>query len=156
MLTGDRPEVAHALGKQLGVDQVFAEALPQHKLDVVRKEGAQGRTVIVVGDGINDALALAAGNVGIALGARGADVAIQNADLALMTNDLDRIVNAIRLSRRARRIIRQNVLIAVGSSIAMLALGSLGLITALAGALLHNIGTVLVLVNSARVLRAQT
>lgn len=154
-MTGDRQPVASVIADQLQLDGVVAEALPEQKLNVVQAESLSGRRVLVVGDGVNDALALAAGSVGIALGARGADLAIQSADIALLTNDLHRVVDAIRLSRQTNRTIRQNVLIATLTSGVMLALGSLGWMNALPGAVLHNIGTVLVLLNSARMLRAQ-
>ena len=154
LLTGDRAAVATDMADRLGFDHVISEALPQTKLEVVRAECAEGRKVIVIGDGINDALALAAGSIGIALGARGADIAIQSADIALMANDLGRVVTAIRLSRCTRQIIQQNVLLAAVTAGVMLALGSFGLLPPLIGAILHNAGTVLVLINSARVLRA--
>ena len=95
------------------MDRVVSEAMPQEKLQVVREECQRGHHVIVVGDGINDALALAAGNVGIAMGARGSDIAIQSADIALMTNDLKKIPLAIRLSRKTQRLITQNIVVAV-------------------------------------------
>lgn len=154
LLTGDRQSVATVIANQLQLDRIVAEALPEQKLEIVREESQSGHRVLVVGDGVNDALALAAGSVGIALGARGADLAIQSADIALLTNDLHRVVDAIRLSRQTNRTIRQNVLIATLTSGVMLAMGSLGWMNALPGAILHNIGTVLVLINSARMLRA--
>jgi Cd2+/Zn2+-exporting ATPase len=131
-------------------------ALPQEKLHVVREECQRGHHVIVIGDGINDALALAAGNVGIAMGARGSDIAIQSADIALMTNDLRKIPLAVRLSRKTQRVMTQNIVVAVVTSVVMLVLGSMGVFSAVMGAILHNVATAVVLGNIARLLRAET
>ncbi|MFO0978773.1 MAG: cation-translocating P-type ATPase [Planctomycetaceae bacterium] len=153
MLTGDRREAALPVARSLKLDCVVSESLPQQKLEHVRTETEAGHKVIVVGDGINDALALAAGDVGIAMGARGSDIAIQSSDIALMTNDLGRIAQAISLSRTTRAIITQNIVIATVSSAAMLLFGTLGAFTAVTGAILHNAGTAAVIANSARLLR---
>jgi Cd2+/Zn2+-exporting ATPase len=153
MLTGDRTSSAMPVAVMLTMDRVVSEALPQEKLSVVHEEHQRGQRVIVVGDGINDALALSAGDIGIAMGARGSDIAIQSADIALMTNDLRKIPLAIRLSRRTQQVIHQNIAVAVTTSVVMLALGSLGVFSAITGAILHNIGTAIVLANSTRLLR---
>ena len=154
MLTGDRTSSAMPVADILAMDRVVSEALPQEKLSVVHEEHQRGQRVIVVGDGINDALALSAGDIGIAMGARGSDIAIQSADIALMTNDLRKIPLAIRLSRRTQQVIHQNIAVAVTTSVVMLALGSLGVFSAITGAILHNIGTAIVLANSTRLLRS--
>lgn len=154
LITGDQQPSAAAVAGALGMDAVFADVLPQDKLTLVQTERQNRRTTIVVGDGINDALALAGGDVGIAMGGRGADIAIQSADVVLMSNDLNKIADAIRLAIRTRRIIGQNIAIALTGSIAMLTLSSVGAVNAVAGAFLHNIGTILVLVNAARLLPA--
>jgi len=155
LVTGDRAASAHPVAERLSVDACVTDALPQDKLAAVRRERDAGRCVVVVGDGVNDALALAAGSVGIAMGARGSDIAIQSADIALMANDLTRIVFAIRLARRTRAVIAQNIGIALSSSAVMFGLGTLGLISPLGGAVLHNLGTALVLLNSSRVLKVK-
>jgi len=153
LLTGDRAASARPVAEQLEVECVISDALPEGKLAAVQEERSAGRNVIVVGDGVNDALALAAGHVGIAMGARGSDIAIQSADIALMTNDLGRVSVALRLARKARRMIAQNVGVALCASGVMFGLGSAGWLTPLSGAVLHNVGTLIVLLNSARVLR---
>jgi len=153
MLTGDRREVAESMARELGVGKVYSELLPEEKLDAVRKEKEDNRTVMVVGDGINDALALAAADVGVAMGAMGCDVAIKSADLALMHNDLRHLATAIRLSRETRRTINLNIFVGAGFSVLMLALAASGIIQPLAGALLHNVGAVFVVFNSARILK---
>ncbi len=153
LLTGDRPEAAEVVAAAVGCDFLQASMLPEEKLRAVQAECDRGRRVVVVGDGINDALALAAGNVGIALGARGSEIAIQSADVALMNNDLRRVAEAIRLARASRRVIVQNLAIALASTSLMLVLSAVGTLNPIWGALLHNLGTIGVLFNSARLLR---
>ena len=153
MLTGDRKEVAESMARELDLGKVYSGLLPEEKLDAVRRERENNRTVMVVGDGVNDALALAAADVGVAMGAMGCDVAIKSADLALMHNDLRHLATAIRLSRETRRTINLNLLVGAGFSILMLTLAASGIIQPLAGALLHNLGALFVVFNSARILK---
>lgn len=153
MMTGDRRAVAEAVAAPLRIDVVEAECLPERKLELVEIEKQSGRTVMMVGDGVNDALALSTADVGVAMGAIGSAVAVESADVALMTNDLRRLPDMIRLSRRTRANIHQNVFIAVASSLGMMALASLGLISPIIGAMIHNVGTFAVIFNSARLLR---
>ena len=153
LLTGDRQEVAQLIGVALEMDVIIAEVLPEQKLQTVHAERAAGHSVMVVGDGVNDALALASGDVGVALGAVASDVALQSADVALMTNDLGRLPLCVRLARLTRGTVHQNVLIGAGSSIAFMGVASMGIISPLAGALLHLVGEAFVIGNSARLLR---
>ncbi len=153
MLTGDRKEVADQIGEALEMDEIIAEVLPEQKLETVHAERDAGNSVMVVGDGVNDALALASGDVGVALGAVASDIALQSADVALMTNDLGRLPMTVQLARRTRSTIHQNVLIGAGISIGFVSLASMGIISALAGAVLHLIGEAFVIGNSARLLR---
>jgi len=153
LLTGDRQEVAQQIGVSLEMDEIIAEVLPEQKLHTVHAEREAGRSVMVVGDGVNDALALASGDVGVALGAVASDVALQSADVALMTNDLGRLPMCVRLARFTRATVHQNVLIGAGSSIAFMGVASMGIISPLAGAFLHLIGEAFVIGNSARLLR---
>lgn len=156
LLTGDRPGVARAIGRAVGIADVVAEALPEQKLARVRAAIAAGFHPLVVGDGVNDALALKAGAVGVAMGAQGTDVALASADLVLMTSDLGRLGTAIRLSRRCRRTITTNVVIGLGWTVvvvAVAALGGLGSGGALIAALLHNAGTLAVMANAGRLLK---
>ena len=115
MLTGDNEGTARAVAKQLGLDEYRAELLPEHKVEVVRELEARGERVAFVGDGVNDAPALAAATVGVAMGAAGTDVALETADVALMGDDLSKLSFAIRLSHETLRIIKQNI----GASIAV-------------------------------------
>jgi len=156
LLTGDRQQVADEIGRSLGFDSVVAEVLPEQKLRIVREERAKGVRVMVVGDGVNDALALASGDVGVAMGAMGSEVALRSADVALTTNDLRRLPSMIRLSRGTRRIINYNVLFGIGFAVVMTTLAALGVFGALTAALLHNVSTVFVVVNSARLLKYRT
>jgi heavy metal translocating P-type ATPase len=154
LLTGDRREVAEHVAESLQTDEVIAEVLPQQKLDAIRRESQQGRSVMMVGDGVNDALALASGDVGVALGAVASDVALKSADVALMTNDLGRLPTTIELARRTRRTIHQNIIVGGVISIGFVALASIGLIEPLVAAILHNVGELFVIGNSARLLGA--
>src|SRR5690606_15713883 len=113
MLTGDDERTAQAIARQVGITEVHAGLLPEDKLRIIRQLQREGHTVAMVGDGINDAPALAAADIGIAMGAAGTDVAIETADIALMADDLRKLPAAIRLSKATLRNIRQNVLIAL-------------------------------------------
>jgi Cd2+/Zn2+-exporting ATPase len=152
MVTGDRKEVAEPLADSLNLDEVRWELLPEDKLLVVTREREDGHTVMVVGDGVNDALALAAGDVGVAMGAAGCQIAIESSDVALMHNDLRALPAAVELSRYTRRTVNWNVVIGGGYSIFMLSLAVSGLVSPVAAAALHNLGSVFVLGNSARLL----
>ena len=138
--------------EQTGIDQVYYQLLPQEKLSHVQQL-RESRQVLAVGDGINDALALAEADVGIAMGAMGSDVAIQSADIALMNNDLTNIPFVIALARNTKNIMYQNIGIAFSVSLVMMLLAAVGVIPALAGAFLHNIGAFIILLNSSRILR---
>lgn len=153
LLTGDRPEVAQGIAAYLNVDECHAGLLPADKLEIVEREVRAGRQVLAIGDGVNDAPALARADVGLAMGAMGSDAAIQSADVALMTNDLRRAATAIRLSRLTRRTININVAVGIASALAMIVMAALGYVGAIAGALLHNVGAAAVVLNSARLLR---
>jgi Zn2+/Cd2+-exporting ATPase len=156
LLTGDRTSVANALANEVGIADVRAEALPHEKLDYVREEIARGFRPMVVGDGINDSLALKAGVVGVAMGGGAADIALASADVVLIGNDLRRLGTCIRLSRRCRTTLLVNVVIGLGWTLAIVgaaAFGLLGGAGAMIAALLHNLSTLLVLANAGRLLR---
>ena len=158
LLTGDRVAVAHRIAEILGLKSVRAEALPAQKMAYVLDEISTGYRPLVVGDGINDSLALKVGAVGIAMGAQGSDVALASADLVLMTNDLRRLGTCIRLSRRCRRTIHTNVAVGLGWTVVIVvcaATGVLGASGALVAALLHNFSTLAVMANAGRLLKFQ-
>lgn len=152
VLTGDRKTSAEWLCHKLGIDDVRAELLPLDKLNAM-KELKKDYIVLAVGDGINDALALKEADVGIAMGAMGSDLAIQSADIALMNNNLKNIPFAIKLAHLTKKVIYQNLVLSCCVSLAMIILSSLGVINVLAGAILHNVGAFIVLLNSSQVLK---
>lgn len=151
LLTGDRFSTAEKIRGEVGIDEMQCELLPEQKLDYVKKAMTE-HTVTVVGDGINDALALSKAHVGIAMGAMGSDTAIQSADIALMNNNLANIPYAVKLARNTKGIIYQNIILAFSVSVVMIFLAGAGIVSPVAGAFLHNIGAFLVLINSGRVI----
>ncbi|WP_122612802.1 cation-translocating P-type ATPase [Pseudomonas viridiflava] len=158
LLTGDRQSVALTLAQEVGLYEVQAQALPEDKLNRVLKEIDHGFRPMVVGDGINDSLALKAGVVGVAMGAGGADIALASADIVLIGSDLRRLGTCVRLSRQCRRTLQVNVIIGLGWTLAIVvfaAFGWLGAAGAMIAALLHNLSTLLVLGNAGRLLRFQ-
>ncbi|AZC21678.1 heavy metal translocating P-type ATPase [Pseudomonas sp. CMR5c] len=158
LLTGDRQSVADSLAREVGISDVEAQALPQGKLERVLGEIDKGFRPMVVGDGINDSLALKAGVVGVAMGAGGADIALASADVVLIGSDLRRLGTCVRLSRECRRTLQANVVIGLGWTLAIVAFaafGWLGAAGAMIAAVLHNLSTLLVLGNAGRLLRFQ-
>jgi heavy metal translocating P-type ATPase len=158
MVTGDRRAEAERVAERMGISEVRPEALPHEKMHFVLEEAKAGYRTMVVGDGINDALALKAGAVGVAMGAQGTDVALASADLVLMTNDLRRLGTSVRLSRKSRRTIMVNVGIGMGWTaivVGVAASGVFGASSALAAALMQNFGTLAVMANAGRLLKFQ-
>jgi P-type E1-E2 ATPase len=158
MVTGDRRAEAERVAAQMHISEVHPEALPHEKMQFVLAEAQNGFRTMVVGDGINDALALKAGAVGVAMGAQGTDVALASADLVLMTNDLRRLGTCVRLSRKSRRTIMVNVGIGLGWTaivVAVAAWGVFGPNGALMAAIMQNVGTFAVMANAGRLLKFQ-
>jgi Cd2+/Zn2+-exporting ATPase len=152
MLTGDNRNVANAIAAKLGVDEVHAELMPQDKLRIVIELREKYGSIAMIGDGVNDAPALAAADVGIAMGGAGTDVALETADVALMADDLGKLPDAIALSRFARRIITQNLAIALGVIAVLAPLSALGFTYLGVAVLFHEGSTVVVVLNSMRIL----
>ena len=151
MLTGDNARVAKTIAKEVGVDEVYADLLPEDKVRIIRENGQYG-PVAMVGDGVNDAPALAAAEIGIAMGAAGTDVALETADIVLMSSELQKIPYAISLSRHARKVVIQNLVFA-SLVIAILLVSALGFHLALPfGVVGHEGSTVLVCLNGLRLL----
>lgn len=153
ILTGDREEPARAIAEAVGVGEVHARLLPEDKLARLRKIAEGEHNVLAVGDGINDALILREASVGIAMGAMGTDLAIDSADIALMNNNLMNIPFVVSLACETRRTIYQNLVLSIGITAVMMTLSAFGVISALAGTVLHNVGAFAVLLNSSRILR---
>lgn len=153
MITGDNQRTAESVAQAVGIDQVFAGLLPEDKLDVIRNLQQKYQTVAMVGDGINDAPALAQASVGIAMGVAGSDVALETADIVLMADKLEKIASAMELGRRSHRIVKQNIVIALGF-IALLLIGNfLGNVNLPIGVIGHEGSTVLVTLSGLRLLK---
>ncbi|MGP0107509.1 MAG: heavy metal translocating P-type ATPase [Acidimicrobiales bacterium] len=152
MVTGDRTEVAETVGAVIGVDEVLAERSPAEKLDIVRLETQRAPTMMV-GDGINDAPALALADVGVALGARGATAASEAADVVLTVDRLDRLGEAAAIARRTRQIAIESMVAGMGLSLAAMGVAAVGLLPAVWGAILQEVIDVAVILNALRALR---
>lgn len=153
MLTGDHAGVGDAIGRELGLDEVRADLMPADKVTAMRELLARHGAVAMVGDGVNDAPALAAATVGIAMGGAGTAAALETADAALMGDDLGRLPFAIGLARRTRTILRQNLVIAAGMMLVLLLLAALGILTIGPAVVGHEGSTLVVIANALRVLR---
>jgi Cd2+/Zn2+-exporting ATPase len=153
MVSGDRQVVATRVAAEIGCEEAKGDCLPQNKVEFVRAMKAKGYKVAVIGDGVNDAPALAAGDLGIAMGAAGSEVAIHSATIALMNNDLQRLPFLVKLSRSTRAVINQNFAFGIFFIIAGLSASAFGFIGPVTGAVLHVVGTFIVIFNSARLVR---
>jgi len=153
MVSGDRQPVATRVAAEIGCEEAKGECLPQNKVEFVRAVKAKGYKVAVIGDGVNDAPALAAGDIGIAMGAAGSEVAIHSATIALMNNDLRRLPFLVKLSRSTRAVINQNFLFGVLFIIVGLTAAAFGYLNPIIAAILHNVGSLIVIFNSARLVR---
>ena len=153
MISGDRQPVATRVAAEIGCEEAKGDCLPQTKVEFVREVRAKGYKVAVVGDGVNDAPALAAGDIGIAMGAAGSEVAIHSATIALMNNDLHRLPFLVNLSRSTRSVINQNFLFGVLFILCGMTLSALGKVPPAAAAAMHTAGSLLVVFNSARLVR---
>ena len=152
MLTGDSSTTAQIMGEQVGVDEVYSELLPQHKVDIIKKLGEYGK-IAMVGDGVNDAPALAVSSVGIAMGAAGTDVALETANVVLMADDLAKVSYAIALGRRTTRVVKQNVTFAVAVILVLVLTNFFGNINLPVGVIGHEGSTILVIISGLRLLR---
>jgi Cd2+/Zn2+-exporting ATPase len=150
MLTGDTEKTGKKIGKEAGIMDVVAEVLPEEKAMQIMEMKKAGYRVAMVGDGINDAPALASADVGIAMGAAGSDIAIETADFTIMTDDLEKVPAAISLSRRMLRIAKQSITIGLAANAIGVALSAAGLINPIMGATIHEIADLFVIFNSAR------
>ena len=152
MLTGDHQAVGEAIGREVGVDQVLADLMPEQKVEAIQSLMATHGQMAMVGDGVNDAPALAAATVGIAMGGAGTAAALETADAALMADDLTRLPYAIGLSRRARRLLKQNLVLAGGMMVILLVLAALGVLDIGPAVIGHEGSTLVVIANALRLL----
>lgn len=153
ILTGDAARVGEAVGAQVNVPIVHGDLLPADKVKYIETYQRLGFNVAMIGDGINDAPALAKANIGIAMGFSGTDIAIEAADIVLLSDDLKKVPETIQKSRKAIRTIWQNIVVANVINFAAIILAALGLLGPVAAAIVHNVGAILVVLNSARLLR---
>ena len=155
MLTGDRKEVGEDIAKKLGLDEVYTELLPDGKVNKVEellKEKSPKGKLAFVGDGINDAPVLALADIGIAMGGLGADSAIEASDIVIMTDEPSKLINAIKISKKTMRIVKENIIFAIGIKIAVLILTAIGLST-MWEAVFADVGvSIIAILNSLRVL----
>jgi heavy metal translocating P-type ATPase len=154
LVTGDKAAVAESVGAALGVDRVYAEQSPDEKLEIVRALKARPdlRSIVMVGDGINDAPALALADVGVAMGSAGATVSSETADAVVLVDRVDRVADALRIGRRSLHIARQSILLGMGASFAAMGFAAAGYLPPVAGALLQEAIDVAVILNALRAL----
>jgi Zn2+/Cd2+-exporting ATPase len=152
LITGDNTVTAERIAGELGIGEVHAEVLPAQKVEIVKQLQAEGRVVAFVGDGVNDGPALATANVGVAMGLAGTDVAIETAEIALLSDDLSKLPHLLSLSRQAMRAIRQNLAFSLGVLAIAVGLAIPGILSPVTGALLHELSSIPVIANSARLI----
>jgi heavy metal translocating P-type ATPase len=153
MMTGDTKRAAKAIAKQVGVNEVMAEMLPQDKVEAVRDLVKQGKTVLMVGDGVNDAPAITEASVGVAMGVAGSDVAIETADVVLMTDDFRNIAQAIRIGKRAVTNIKENIGASILFNVLGITLASVGILSPIMAAAVHALPDVILFLNASRLLK---
>jgi Zn2+/Cd2+-exporting ATPase len=153
MLTGDNRRAAEAIAREAGIDEVHADLLPADKVRLVKQLDKQYGAVALVGDGVNDAPALAAASVGVAMGAAGSDVALETADVVLMASDLQKLPYAVALGRQATRVVKQNLAIALTVIVVLILSTFLGVLPLPLGVVGHEGSTVVVVLNGLRLLR---
>ncbi len=152
LVTGDNTATAERIAGELGISEVHAEVLPAQKVEIVKQLQAQGWSVAFVGDGVNDGPALATANVGVAMGLGGTDVAIETAEIALLSDDLTKLPHLLGLARQAMRAIKQNLIFSLSVLAIALGLAIPGILAPVTGALLHELSSIPVIANSARLI----
>jgi len=150
MLTGDNEHTANKVAKQLGIEKVFAGLLPEDKVEHVKTCKQKGKILAMVGDGINDAPAIATANIGIAMGGAGTDIAMETADVILLSDDLNKLVYAFKLSKATVRNMKQNMFFAVGVVFLLLTGVLTGKVFLASGMLIHELSVLIVILNAIR------
>jgi len=152
LITGDNRATAERIAADLGIREIYAEVLPQQKAEIVQRIQREGRKVAFVGDGVNDGPALATADVGVAMGLDGTDVAIETAEVALLSDDLTKLPHLLALSQKAIHVIHQNLVFSLGVLALAVGLTIPGILTPVTGALLHELSSLPVIANSARLI----
>jgi Cd2+/Zn2+-exporting ATPase len=152
LVSGDNRATAERIAAELGIPEVHSEMLPEQKVQIVEKLQSQGRKVAFVGDGVNDGPALATADVGVAMGLAGTDVAMETAEVALLSDDLSKFPHLLRLSGQAISVIRQNLIFSLGVLAIAVGLTIPGILTPVTGALLHELSSIPVIINSTRLI----
>lgn len=155
MLTGDNSATAHAIANEVGINEVGADLLPEGKVNYVKNLKANGKTILMVGDGINDAPALATAHVGVAMGKTGTDVAIETADAVLISDDLSKVPHMLKTGKRTVRLIKQNIAIALVVNVIGVTLAVSGVLNPVLAAMIHEGNALFVVLNSARLIWAK-
>ena len=153
LLTGDHAEAAGSIAREVGITTVYAELMPEEKMRLIKENGGDAHPICMIGDGVNDALALTSADAGIAMGAIGSDIAIESADAVLVSDELRRLPYLFSLTQRVMKKIRSNIIASLIINLTAVVLSSLGVLTPITGALWHNFGSVFVVVNAAALLR---
>ena len=152
LLTGDNASAASFIAAQAGIGEVRSSLLPEDKLAAIRREAESGRKVCMIGDGVNDALALSSAFAGIAMGGVGSDIAVESSDAVLVSDSIERIPYLMFMTRKTMAKIRQNIILSLIINFGAIVLSFFGILTPITGALWHNIGSVTVVVNAALLL----
>lgn len=152
MLSGDNQKVADTIGKEIGITHIMGNLMPEDKLKIIKQFKQQGETIAMVGDGVNDAPAMATSDVGIAMGVAGSDVALETADVALLSDKIENLPFVIGLSRESKKIINQNLIISLGMIVFLIPASLFGLAEMGLAVLLHEGSTVVVVFNALRLL----
>lgn len=153
LLTGDNENAAKAIASEIGIVNVYANCLPETKMKIIEQYQSKGNAVCMIGDGINDAPALKAASVGIAMGGIGSDIAVDAADIVLVNDEVKELPHLIALSRRMMTTIKCNLSFSMGLNFLAIILAITGILNPIVGALVHNCGSVLVIINSALLLK---
>ncbi|MPN04545.1 putative manganese/zinc-exporting P-type ATPase [bioreactor metagenome] len=153
LLTGDNEAAAHSIASLVGIEQVKSNLLPEDKMTIIQDYNNKNEPICMVGDGVNDALALSTAYAGIAMGGVGSDIAVESADAVLVSDDVKRLPYLFRTMKKVMKKVNQNIIISLAINIVAVVLSVVGLLNPVTGALMHNCGSVFVVINAALLLR---
>lgn len=153
LLTGDNEQAASAIADNVGIDDVRANLLPEEKMNIIKGYSGGAEPICMIGDGVNDALALTSADAGIAMGGIGSDIAVESADAVLVSDDIKRLPYLFNLMQKVMRKVHVNIIASLIINLTAVVLSAIGILTPVTGALWHNCGSVFVVVNAALLLR---